>query len=60
MEKETTKPSASEKITAILNKLEIGEAIEAWQEAGDQLHKRIDDDRKKLDDHKNKLSKKGE
>lgn len=52
------KSSASEKITAILNRLPIGDAIEAWQEAGDDLHKRINDDQKKLDEHKNKLPKK--
>lgn len=60
MPNENVKLKPSEKITSILNKLEIGKAIEAWQEAGDQLHKRIDDDRKKLDDHKSKLSKKSE
>lgn len=58
MPNESVKLKPSEKITAILNRLPIGEAIEAWQEAGDTLHKRIDDGKKELDEHKNKLPKK--
>jgi len=55
MTTEVKKSSSAEKITAILNKLEIGKAIEAWHEAGDKLRLRIDQNQKELDTHKKKL-----
>lgn len=36
------------KIIDLMNKLPIPQAIEAWHDAGDNLHKRIDDNEKEL------------
>jgi hypothetical protein len=55
MQTESVKQTAAQKITTILDKLEIGKAIEAWQEAGDTLHFIIEENQKELDSHKKKL-----
>jgi len=53
-----SKPTALDKLNTILDRLELGEAIEAWQASGDRIHQRIDEGRKELNNHENKLQKK--
>lgn len=52
------KQTTEEKITAILNKLTIAEAIEAWRDAGDKLHIRIEVNQNQLSNLQNQLPKK--
>lgn len=49
---------AVDKINTILSKLSIGDAIDIWRTIGDNLHQRISDSKKELDDHESKLTKK--
>lgn len=51
---------ATDKIDAILQKLELKDQVEIWRTLGDKIHQRISENQNQLSNLQNKLSKKEE